>query len=146
VKSSPLQAVARPADLIEIVTSQWHSDRAMKVSAPLTFAQIDARWPEALVVWDRDVATQGWTPVFRVYDDALHAGDVTCPGWVQHIELDRACHCVRWDGARWELETDFISRFRDMVESTIDIRQFMQQFTPDPPADPTDPPARPRRP
>lgn len=77
---------------------------------PLTFAEIGERWPDALVLWDRDVAGQGWTPVFWGYDPRSHAWklsafDLEC----RHASgthdgegvVWSACRCVTWTGEAW---------------------------------------------
>ena len=62
--------------------------------------------PEAMVAWDRDLADQGWHPIFTVRRArrlngarALHAIDVRCGRpWTSAT----TCHCHYWDGTAWQ--------------------------------------------
>jgi len=82
----------------------------MVMLGPLSFVEIGERWPDALVLWDRDVAGQGWTPVFwgkdpRVNAWKLSAFDLEC----RHASgthdgegvVWSACRCVTWTGEAW---------------------------------------------
>jgi hypothetical protein len=83
----------------------------MTAPAPLSFAEVGARWPEALVLWDRDVAACGWTPVFwekpapRFAALKLFAFDTECRhatgthAWEGIVW--GACRCVMWTGEAW---------------------------------------------
>jgi hypothetical protein len=78
---------------------------------PLTFAEVGAGWPEALVLWDRDIAAQGWTPAFWTIpapwfpDPKLSAFDTECQHATGTDEWEQivwsACRCVRWTGEAW---------------------------------------------
>lgn len=66
----------------------------------LTWADIDARWPDAGVPWDRDVAPQlDWEPRFRERDGVLWADDVEERGqWFHHVTN---CRCLAWLDGSW---------------------------------------------
>lgn len=66
----------------------------------LTWADIDARWPDAGVLWDRDVApTLDWEPRFEERDGVLWAGDVEGRGqWFHHVTN---CRCLVWIDGSW---------------------------------------------
>ena len=66
----------------------------------LSFLDIDRRYPGASVLWDRDVAGEGWEPVFVERDGVLWAVDAVdgCTlNWWQH----RGCHCRVWCDGAW---------------------------------------------
>jgi hypothetical protein len=70
----------------------------------LTADEVGETWPEALVLWDRDVAHEGWTPAFRV----THSGElsaVNASGGVGRCHHSRDCECSiewrQWTGDRW---------------------------------------------
>lgn len=86
----------------------------------LTWADIDARWPDAGVMWDRDVApTIDWDPRLEVHDDTLWALSGTCmsnepirsgdgPGAVMYIWMQgqgethrHNCRCMAWCDGAW---------------------------------------------
>lgn len=82
----------------------------MTAPAPLTLVEVGERWPDALVLWDRDVASPGWAPVFcetaaQSPGSGLFAFDRACehatgtPAW-NHIDWDE-CRCVTWTGTAW---------------------------------------------
>lgn len=84
----------------------------MTAPGQLTFAELGERWPpEALVLWDRDVASQGWAPVFseepipRLPHLKLSAFDTSCQHATGTHELQdsawSACRCVTWTGGAW---------------------------------------------
>jgi hypothetical protein len=83
----------------------------MTAAGQLTFAELGERWPEALVLWDRDVASQGWSPVFsvapipRLPDVTLSAFDTSCAHATGTDEWEGVawaeCRCVTWTGEAW---------------------------------------------
>jgi hypothetical protein len=81
----------------------------------VNWTEIGERWPDAVVMWDRDVApTLDWEPVFRERDGVLWA-DCIRDHWhlarkrrdlllAQDILPDeprRPCRCRVWDGEAW---------------------------------------------
>ncbi len=80
------------------------------MTAPMTFAQLGEGWPEALVLWDRDIAGQAWTPVFsrepvvRLPHLELLAFDASCThatgGSWDEVAWE-TCRCVAWTGTAW---------------------------------------------
>lgn len=83
----------------------------MTAPGQLTFAELGERWPEALVLWDRDIASQAWTPVFsakplsRLPHLEVLAFDISCAHATGTKDLDgiawRACRCMTWTGEAW---------------------------------------------
>lgn len=77
----------------------------------LSFAEVGERWPEALVLWDRDVASQGWTPTFWTIpapwfpEPKLSAVDAECQHATGTNDGEQIawsdCRCVRWTGEAW---------------------------------------------
>lgn len=66
----------------------------------LTWTDIDARWPDAGVLWDRDVApTLDWEPRFRDRDGVLWADSPDDHDRPHHRERD--CRCRVWIGGSW---------------------------------------------
>src|SRR5262245_15264076 len=93
----------------------------MATSSRLTFAEIGERWPDALVLWDRDIAGQGWTPVFWGADPRFHswklfAYDVECKHAIGPHDGEgvvwSACRCVTWTGEAWI--TLFVERYEEV--------------------------------
>jgi len=102
----------------------------------LTVAEVGERWPEALVLWDRDVAPLGWDPAFRLRgtppDEELWADDLECPDRMARAERRggaaarlAVCRCVMWDGQRWlsriEAEQRHFTRdARELARNRVD--------------------------
>ena len=88
-----------------------HNHRRMTAPSQLTFAELGERSPEAAVLWDRDVASQGWTPVFSgkpiplLPNLKLFAFDTSCQHATGAHEWEgiawSACRCVTWTGRAW---------------------------------------------
>lgn len=63
--------------------------------------------PDACVAWDRDVAQEGWDPVWLLFPylsimtPRIEAREPGCT--VLHTPLDTrpACRCRWWDGKAW---------------------------------------------
>lgn len=63
----------------------------------ITWLEIGARWPDACVYWDRDVAPMlDWEPRFEDCHGHLWARDSDCEerGY-------RRCRCLLWEGDHW---------------------------------------------
>lgn len=68
----------------------------------LTWAEIDARWPGAGVMWDAKIApTLDWEPRFRDRDGVLWADSPDDHANRQHRHRDRGCRCRVWDDGEW---------------------------------------------
>lgn len=74
----------------------------------LTFLEIGQRWPDAVVLWDRDVApTLDWEPRFVVWHagpervELVEAVHQDCAATGHWSSLYGNCRCLRWDGTQW---------------------------------------------
>ncbi len=88
-----------------------HNRPRMTAPSELTLTELGERWPDAAVFWDRDVASQGWTPLFSGQRLPLLAHlevlafDRSClhaTGTLEWEALDwSTCRCVVWTGEAW---------------------------------------------
>jgi len=69
----------------------------------LNWTEIGERWPDAVVMWDRDVApTLDWEPVFRANGDLLWADDPECTMRARSGTRGYGrCRCRCWLRGQW---------------------------------------------
>ena len=89
----------------------------------LTWSEVDARWPGASVLWDRDVAGEGWEPALVVRDGVLWTVEAV-EGAQCARDLDPwgrgACRCRAWIPNRGKWWTHLRWEKRDIVERLND--------------------------
>lgn len=80
----------------------------------LSFHDIGLRWPDAVVLWDRDVApTLDWEPRFVERDGQLWAelapSGQPCRG-AFGMASRTICRCLAWDESEWITHVEFDRR------------------------------------
>jgi hypothetical protein len=75
------------------------------VQPDLTWAEVDDRWPDAGVMWDRDVAPHlDWEPRLRAYGIHLWADDLEC-----EARGFGRCRCLLWSNGSWSTVRHYAS-------------------------------------
>lgn len=77
------------------------SNNIVVMSIILSWADVDVRWPDASVMWDLEVASEGWAPRLHAPLCVLLADNPHCARRHDAWRDQGACNCRVWNGEHW---------------------------------------------